>query len=321
MTYHAPCPACGLAFPLSPDEVARGTARCPACGQLMAFDAPSTAIATEPLRTSADHDANEPDAGRISSVDLGALGAFRPGASLAWSVRIFAGIGMLLSVATIALLMQAFTMGRNEHRVPLEFDLLLTSVRAIPVAQTLCWAVTAGFFLAWFFRVYANLPELGARHLEQSPGWAVAYWFIPFANFVMPYRAAQEIWQHSDPDPRRPAATVPASLIVLVWWTVWLVPLAFWLVRHAIRLGAELLELPGSYDLVEMFARILPPPTTAEGVVLAALLGQSLPLLRGGLLIAVVSAIEGRQSARAAALGLSIPEREPEIAQPSGERP
>src|SRR5829696_9110674 len=42
------------------------------------------------------------------------------------------------------------------------------------------------FFLIWLFRVHKNLDALAASNREFTPGWAVAWWFIPFAKLVKP---------------------------------------------------------------------------------------------------------------------------------------
>jgi hypothetical protein len=54
-------------------------------------------------------------------------------------------------------------------------------------------------FLLWLHRAYSNLRPLGAKHLNYSPGWAVGYFFIPFANLVRPYQAMREVWRWSKP--------------------------------------------------------------------------------------------------------------------------
>jgi hypothetical protein len=81
-------------------------------------------------------------------------------------------------------------------------------------------------FLIWFYSAYANLRALGVWGLHYSPGWAVAYWFIPFLNLVRPIQIAQEIWRASDPNApveysdawRRRRGSVRAGF----WWACWL---------------------------------------------------------------------------------------------------
>jgi hypothetical protein len=59
---------------------------------------------------------------------------------------------------------------------------------------------TAIAWLLWQHRAHANLRALGVANLSFSPGWAVGWWFIPFANIVMPYLTVRELWKASNPD-------------------------------------------------------------------------------------------------------------------------
>jgi len=85
----------------------------------------------------------------------------------------------------------------------------------------LVYLATAVLFLWWVHITYRNLPALGARHLQFSPGWAVGYFFIPFLNVVRPFRVVKEIWSASDPKhtPDFSWRTyTPASPLVGWWW-------------------------------------------------------------------------------------------------------
>ena len=47
-------------------------------------------------------------------------------------------------------------------------------------------------FLVWLHRASRNLHLLSGRQMRFTPGWAVGWWFIPFANLVMPYKVVRE---------------------------------------------------------------------------------------------------------------------------------
>ena len=70
----------------------------------------------------------------------------------------------------------------------------------ISLFEILMRLLTIIFFLIWLFKAYRNLPALESRNLEFSPGWAVGWWFIPFANLVKPYQVMSELWRESDAD-------------------------------------------------------------------------------------------------------------------------
>jgi hypothetical protein len=82
-------------------------------------------------------------------------------------------------------------------------------------------------FLLWIHRAYKNLPALGARNLQYSPGWAVGWWFIPFANLIYPFRVVREIWNKSDPayDPETSFLWEGAGAPALLgwWWGLWII--------------------------------------------------------------------------------------------------
>lgn len=81
----------------------------------------------------------------------------------------------------------------------------------------LSWAVIV-LWLIWQHGSTANLWARGYRDLKIRPGWAVGWWFIPFANFVMPLVAMLELDRRSTPDgvPRK------AGPLLGWWWAAWL---------------------------------------------------------------------------------------------------
>lgn len=66
--------------------------------------------------------------------------------------------------------------------------------------EALARLATIVMFLVWLYRIYTNFPALRVQHLDFTPGWAVGWWFIPFANLVKPYQVVTEAWRESDPD-------------------------------------------------------------------------------------------------------------------------
>lgn len=76
-------------------------------------------------------------------------------------------------------------------------------------------------FLTWFYRAYRNLPSLGLKKPEHTPGWAVGGWFVPILFWVWPYTIAKEIWNSSYPRGVDERKAKPAGTIVLAWWIVW----------------------------------------------------------------------------------------------------
>ena len=78
-------------------------------------------------------------------------------------------------------------------------------------------------FLVWFWRAYSNLTALG-KHRKRRAGWAIGGWLVPFANLVIPYWIAAEIWRES----RLETATdllgnEPNMEPVISWWALFLI--------------------------------------------------------------------------------------------------
>ena len=74
-------------------------------------------------------------------------------------------------------------------------------------------------FLIWTYRAMSNVHALGANGVE-SPGWTVGSFFIPFVNFVVPYKAMSQIWRASLSASRWQEES---ASIVGLWWAIWLI--------------------------------------------------------------------------------------------------
>ena len=81
----------------------------------------------------------------------------------------------------------------------------------------------SSFFLIgrWFF-VSAKLNHLlGIKELSISPRWSVGWYFIPFANLVMPYRSLKETFKASFNSEEWQNNRVPYDFPI--WWATFLI--------------------------------------------------------------------------------------------------
>jgi len=96
-----------------------------------------------------------------------------------------------------------------------------TRERLIGLGDLLVFVITVGFFARWIYLAHRNLPALGAENLRFRPGWALGSFFVPVANFWLPYQATSDLVRASR-NPRQWELEDTPFLIV-VWWTLWIV--------------------------------------------------------------------------------------------------
>ncbi|MFB7371310.1 DUF4328 domain-containing protein [Streptomyces sp. NPDC056222] len=84
--------------------------------------------------------------------------------------------------------------------------------------QSVAFLVCAVVFITWFYWMRRDGGVLGPDRFRKGPGWAIGSWFIPLANFWMPYRIAVDMWGAST---RLPADGEPYKVSfwpVNLWW-------------------------------------------------------------------------------------------------------
>jgi hypothetical protein len=140
-------------------------------------------------------------------------------------------------------------------------------------------------FLLWLYRAAGNLAALGnpKTRIEYTPGWAVGWFFIPFANLVMPYKAVSEIWVKSEPPVREGDGFAfsprPSTSLVLAWWLTWLA--SNFISRFVSRF----------FDKAETIEAM-------QGMTWAAIIADVLFIVAAVLAIFVVKSIDRRQEER-----------------------
>ena len=82
----------------------------------------------------------------------------------------------------------------------------------VAIATIVVWMI-------WQHHATANLWARGFQSLQITPGWSVGWWFVPFANLVMPYVAVREVDRRSRTDGQFRTDTGPVGW----WWAAFLV--------------------------------------------------------------------------------------------------
>lgn len=101
-----------------------------------------------------------------------------------------------------------------------ELDLAGSLGALVHVLFALILLVAVVFVAQWIYRAHANLRAAEIDGLSFTPGWAVGWYFIPFANLIKPFQAMRELWNASlaldegygsEADPR-----------LKLWWGAWI---------------------------------------------------------------------------------------------------
>lgn len=88
----------------------------------------------------------------------------------------------------------------------------------------------SGGFFFWIHRACKNLNYLEVIGTSFTPGWAIGCWFIPIANFFIPYQLTKELWKTSDTNTVSIHSIIDqntwkqayTSPILILWWLLWL---------------------------------------------------------------------------------------------------
>lgn len=87
------------------------------------------------------------------------------------------------------------------------------------LAQTVMFWLCAILVARWTYRAMKNLYTAGSNVPEMSPGWAVGWYFIPFANLVQPARGMSQIYHGTL---HAVGEAPPSDSRIALWWTFWL---------------------------------------------------------------------------------------------------
>lgn len=99
-------------------------------------------------------------------------------------------------------------------------DTPLAALVALAALLELAALILCGIlFLCWIYRANANAQLLGGG-LSDSPGWAVGWFFVPFANLFKPFLAIKEIWLASHFGSNW--VNGEATSMLRWWWGLWL---------------------------------------------------------------------------------------------------
>ncbi len=110
---------------------------------------------------------------------------------------------------------------------------------AIVESLYLIFLIPSYFLIGRWLFVSSKINHLlGIKELNFSPGWSVGWYFIPFANLVMPYRSLKETFKASFNSEEWQKNKVPYDFPI--WWATFLI--SSWLSNISLRMYLELGE-------------------------------------------------------------------------------
>lgn len=104
----------------------------------------------------------------------------------------------------------------------------------------------------WTYRVNRNSHGLTPYPMQFTPGWAVGWWFIPFASLWQPYRVVSELYNVNH-DPSGWRGRKP-PIIVTVWWICNLVNLVGSVI---LNLATRHLDIPVIFNALVLYSLAL----------------------------------------------------------------
>ena len=113
--------------------------------------------------------------------------------------------------------------GRDSHDHVHDADTFLVGTGIVWLLVTIA---IGSVFIVWMWRAAKNNEKLGRDHPRLGPSWAIAGWFIPLANLVIPVLVMQDLWRGSTARiPRGDMRWRIADRSALVgwWWAAWIV--------------------------------------------------------------------------------------------------
>jgi hypothetical protein len=117
-----------------------------------------------------------------------------------------------------------------------------SDTRQTVAARLFLVTFTASGFLVlrWIWRSNKNLHATGAK-MEFTPGWAVGWYFIPFAHLWKPYQVMREIWNRT-----ASGGDSESQTLLRCWWAAWLISIFSDNISFRLSMSEELGPLIGS---------------------------------------------------------------------------
>ncbi|MEP6848173.1 MAG: DUF4328 domain-containing protein [Acidobacteriota bacterium] len=141
------------------------------------------------------------------------------------AIGLVAGFDILSSAIGIGQVIDSTRIFHLHNGKPVSVWLAIQSITLI--FKFLLFLASGILFLVWLNRANKNLASLQPLHVEFSSGWAVGWWFVPFAALIKPFQVVREVWWESDPDRSGEQTFLTSNLhsapaYMGFWWAAWI---------------------------------------------------------------------------------------------------
>lgn len=139
-------------------------------------------------------------------------------------ILIYIALSVCVIVAEFLTLNYAYSFDTGDYLLGNGADDAGAALDNIVFAAYISWlcvytvSVISSLFL--IYRYCANALANGAE-MNTTPGWSIAWYFIPIANLWKPYQAMREIWLGHMADGDKSGS----DNLIGYWWVVWILAL------------------------------------------------------------------------------------------------
>ncbi len=171
-------------------------------------------------------------------------------------LRISILVATALTIARVPFLLVQFRHLVDRGQEPLATRPFDATIDVLGSFAGVAFLVTICLWLAWHYGVQQRLAAAGLTRYASA--WTVLWWFIPFADFVMPAATtADSVRAAGQASHGEPGDTV----LVWFWWLVWFPAMLTFAVGSAVRsagIAGQSFVAPGEdpFDVGNMVATV-----------------------------------------------------------------
>jgi len=147
----------------------------------------------------------------------------------------------------------------------------------VAIFQVLVFIIAGVLSLKWIHRACFN-ARVRANHMQFTPGWAVGWYFIPFANLWKPYQAMKEIWETTAAQANK--SMTEGGWLLGWWWTSWIVSNIFANAAFRMSLRAETIDEISAMTKVMLASDLVDIPLTILFIQIVRKLSSTQEILR-----------------------------------------